>query len=200
MKITIINLQNRVPVNSKKVVKIVQKVLVQESIKHFPIPLRKSPKVIADHAYGGSRQSRLRRIPPKAERREGNFLVSSEGIKKSGEITICFVNDQKIKELNLRYLAKNNPTDVIAFDVAEPKRPDKLFADIVISTDRAIDNANAFKTSPLFELYLYVIHGVLHILGYDDRSKKDRLIMRKREAELVKTCPGTGKYAPAEHR
>jgi len=139
VKITIINLQNRVPVNSRKVAKIAQKVL------------------------------------------------SSEGIKKSGEITICFVNDQKIKELNLRYLAKNNPTDVIAFDVAEPKRPDKLFADIVISTDRAIDNADVFKTSPLFELYLYVIHGVLHILGYDDRRKADKLLMRKKEQALLKS-------------
>ena len=75
---------------------------------------------------------------------------------------------------------------MIAFDVAEPKRPDKLFADIVISTDRAISNAKIFKTSPLYELYLYVVHGVLHILGYDDKTKKDRLLMRKREESLLK--------------
>ena len=137
MRITIRNLQNKVPVNSKKVVKTAQKVL------------------------------------------------SSEGIKKSGEITLCFVNDRKIKELNLKYLGKNNPTDVIAFDVAEPKRPDKIFADIVISTDRVIDNAGAFHTAPLFELYLYIIHGVLHILGYDDRNIKDKLLMRRREESLL---------------
>ena len=113
-------------------------------------------------------------------------ILSIEGIRKSGEITVCFVNDRRIKELNLKYLGKNNPTDVIAFDVAEPKRPDKIFADIVISTDRAIDNAGAFHTTPLFELYLYVIHGVLHILGYDDKTKKDKLLMRKKEAHLLK--------------
>ena len=87
----------------------------------------------------------------------------------------------------MKYLGKNNPTDVIAFDVAEPKRPDKIFADIVISTDRAIDNAGAFHTTPYFELYLYVIHGVLHILGYDDKTKKDKLLMRKKETHLLKT-------------
>ena len=113
-------------------------------------------------------------------------ILSQEGIKKSGEITVCFVNDQRIKKLNLKYLGKNNPTDVITFDVAEPKTADKIFADIVISTDRAIDNADAFKTSPYFELYLYVIHGVLHILGYDDRNIKDKLLMRKKEKNLLK--------------
>ena len=114
-------------------------------------------------------------------------ILSIEGIRNSGEKTFCFVNDTKIKELNSKYLGKNKPTDVIAFDIAEPKSPDKIFADIAISTDRAIDNAARFKTSPLFELYLYVIHGVLHILGYDDRNKKDKLLMRKRESHLLKT-------------
>ena len=138
MKVSVRNLQNKVTVNSKKVVKAVQKVL------------------------------------------------SSEGINKSGEITLSFVNDRKIKELNLKYLGKNNPTDVIAFDIAGPKARKKIFADIVISTDRAIFNAKIFKTSPLYELYLYVVHGVLHILGYDDKTKKDRLLMRKKEANLLK--------------
>ncbi len=138
MKIIIRNLQNRIPVNSKKVVKTVQQVL------------------------------------------------SQEGIKKSGEITLCFVNDAKIKALNLKYLGRNNPTDVIAFDITEPKDKDKIFADIAVSTERAIDNARTFKTSPYFELYLYVIHGILHILGYDDKSKKDKLVMRKREKDILK--------------
>jgi len=139
VRITIINLQNKVPVNSKKVGKTVQKVL------------------------------------------------SSEGIKKSGEITFCFVNDRKIKELNLKYLGKNNPTDVIAFDIAEPRSFDKIFADIVISTDRAVYNAKIFKTSPLYELYMYVVHGMLHLLGYDDKTKKDKLLMRQKEESLLRT-------------
>lgn len=138
VKIIVKNLQNRIPVNSKKIVKTVQRVL------------------------------------------------SQEGIKKSGEITLCFVNDAKIKALNLKYLGRNNPTDVMAFDITEPKDKDKIFADIAVSTERAIDNARTFKTSPYFELYLYVIHGVLHILGYDDKSKKDKLVMRKREKDILK--------------
>ena len=137
MKVAIKNLQKRIPINPKRIIKTVLKIL------------------------------------------------SIEGIRKSGEITVCFVNDRRIKELNLKYLGKNNPTDVIAFDVTEPKRPDKIFADIVISTDRAIDNAGAFHTTPLFELYLYVIHGVLHILGYDDQKRKHKLLMQKKEELLL---------------
>jgi len=140
VKITIINLQDRVPINSKRVIKAVRSVL------------------------------------------------SSEGVRKAGEITVSFVSDRRIKELNLKYLGKNRPTDVIAFDVAGPFAPGELLADIVVSTDRAVDNAGIFKTGALSELYLYVIHGALHILGYDDHTRKDKLTMRKKEARLLKKC------------
>jgi probable rRNA maturation factor len=110
---------------------------------------------------------------------------SLEGIKKSGEITVCFVNDKKIKELNLKYRGRNSPTDVLVFDLTEKDK--NLNADIVISTDTAISNARIFKSKPLSELYLYVIHGVLHLLGYDDKNKKDRLIMQKKEKQLCRS-------------
>jgi probable rRNA maturation factor len=139
VKITIINLQNKVPVNSKRVKKTVQKVL------------------------------------------------SSEGIKKSGEITVCFITDREIRALNRKYLGRNNPTDVMAFNLSGPQGQGKICADIAISTDTAIHNAAIFGTSPLFELYLYVIHGVLHILGYDDKTKNEQLIMRKKEKFLLKS-------------
>ncbi len=112
--------------------------------------------------------------------------MSKEGVRKSGELTLCFVNDKKIKALNLKYLAKNNPTDVIAFNITDPEDKKNIFGDIAISADTAIANAKLFKTTPLFELYLYVIHGVLHILGYDDRKKADKLIMRKKEEQVLK--------------
>lgn len=128
-----------------------------------------------------------KRIPVNPKRITKTVLkvLSIEGIKKSGEIAVCFVDDPKIRELNLKYLGKNNPTDVIAFDIAGPQSPEKICADIVISTDRAISNAKIFKTSPLYELYLYVIHGVLHILGYDDRTAKQRQLMQNKEKEIL---------------
>jgi len=114
-------------------------------------------------------------------------VLSQEDTKKSGEITICFVGDLKIKELNLRYRHRNSPTDVLVFDILESKNPNRIFADIVISTDTAIQNAGIFKTTPLYELYLYIVHGMLHLLGYDDRTRKQRQLMRQKEKEYVNT-------------
>ncbi|MBM3255469.1 MAG: rRNA maturation RNase YbeY [Candidatus Omnitrophica bacterium] len=112
---------------------------------------------------------------------------SSEAIKKPGEITVCLVNNSLIKELNLNYLAQYNPTDVIAFDFAEKNR---ILADIVVSTDTAITNARRFKTSLSYELLLYVVHGMLHVLGYDDYEEGKRKLMdKKAEAILEKICP-----------
>lgn len=82
------------------------------------------------------------------------------------------------------YLGKNCPTDVISFDISENK--DEILADIIISTDTALRNAKIFNTVPIYELYLYVIHGVLHLIGYDDKRKKDRLIMQRKEEFLLK--------------
>lgn len=111
--------------------------------------------------------------------------ISSEKVKKSGEITLSFVNDQEIKGLNLRYRGQNNPTDVLAFDISRPSDPKNIFADIVISTDTAIRNACIFKTSKLYELHLYLIHGLLHLLGYDDKTQRQRKIMDEKAAYIL---------------
>lgn len=57
--------------------------------------------------------------------------------------------------------------------------------DIMISTDAAVKNHKEFKTTVSEELTLYIVHGILHLLGYDDHSKKDILKMRKKEKELM---------------
>lgn len=114
-------------------------------------------------------------------------IFSLEQMNKPGEITLCFVNDSAIRKLNLKYCGKNNPTDVITFDLAEDKQA--LLADIVISTDTALRNARIFKTTPLYEIYLYVIHGILHLLGYDDKTIKQRKIMQKRTGQILTAIP-----------
>lgn len=111
--------------------------------------------------------------------------LSLKGAKLSGEMTICFINDEKIRQLNLKYRGKNNPTDVMVFDISESK--EETFVDIVISTDTAIRNAKIFRTSPLYEVYLYVVHGALHILGYDDKNLKQRKIMDAKARRILAT-------------
>lgn len=111
------------------------------------------------------------------------ICFSSEKLKKPAEITVCFVTDKKIAQMNLKYFGKSAPTDVIAFDIS--RRRDSILADIIISADTAVINSRIYKTSPLYEVYLYVIHGVLHILGYRDKTPRQRQMMDKKSADIL---------------
>lgn len=89
-----------------------------------------------------------------------------------------------IKELNLMYLGENSPTDVITFDNAQNKKG-ILSADIAVSTDTAIRNARIFKTTPLYEIYLYVVHGILHLLGYHDKTTRQKKLMQHKTNHIL---------------
>lgn len=112
-------------------------------------------------------------------------ILKAEKKGGSGYINICFADDALIKKFNARFLKTNSSTDVLAFNLNDAKIGKILLADIMISTDTAVNNARKFKTEPGYELMLYVTHGVLHILGYDDRDKAQKKQMRKKELEYV---------------
>ena len=112
-------------------------------------------------------------------------VLSCEGTKKSGEITVSFISDKRIRALNLKYLHRDEPTDVLAFDLSQG--PGTLIADIVLSCDTAVRNARIYNTTPLYELKLYLTHGVLHLLGFDDISPKGARLMRAKEEKYVHT-------------
>lgn len=110
-------------------------------------------------------------------------VLHSEKIRKPTEINLLLTDDREIKQVNRKYLGRSSPTDVIAFDISEDKK--KISADIVISTDTAVRNAKIYRTTPVYELYLYVAHGILHILGYDDNGGKKQKIMQKKAQKLL---------------
>jgi probable rRNA maturation factor len=124
-------------------------------------------------------------IYPKRIKKAVLKILAQEGFEKSGEITVCFVSDKQIRELNLMYLGKYSPTDVMSFDISRDKK--QILADVVVSTDTALRNAKIFKTSSQYELYLYVVHGVLHLLGYDDNTLRKRKIMEEKTSQILKT-------------
>ena len=91
------------------------------------------------------------------------------GNKRDGLfLGISFFNDSRIKKLNQKYLKTNTPTDVIAFSYSKDN------ADIAISLDTAKRNAGIFKNSLKKEILLYIIHGILHLSGYDDTTCKEK--------------------------
>ncbi len=98
-------------------------------------------------------------------------------------LSVVFVTARKIRALNQKFLKHSYPTDVLAFNL-------KDVWEIVVSTDAAVQNAKRFKTSVQKEITLYLIHGILHLLGYNDHNSKDVQKMREKERELVNFLDG----------
>ena len=112
-------------------------------------------------------------------------VFSAEKLAKSGEITVCFVRDAKITQLNKKYHHRNSPTDVLAFDLTGAGPSGTLVGDIIVSTDTAVKNAKRYHTTPRYETELYVVHGILHLLGFSDHSAKQASVMRTKEKKYV---------------
>lgn len=100
---------------------------------------------------------------------------------RAGELSVVFAVDSEIKALNKKYRGKDRPTDVLSFPLGEKG----ILGDIVISVERARAQAEAFGTSFKSEVELYIIHGALHLLGYDDETPAAAKAMRKKEKELL---------------
>ncbi|MGE5395060.1 MAG: rRNA maturation RNase YbeY [Candidatus Saccharibacteria bacterium] len=103
--------------------------------------------------------------------------ILSEG-KTLGDISFIFCSDTYLLEVNKQYLNHDYFTDIITFDYVEGG---VVSGDIFISCDRVKENAVEFNTGFDNELMRIVIHGVLHLLGYKDKSKKDKLLMTNKE-------------------
>ena len=137
MKITLANLQKKIPVSAEKIKKLITQVL------------------------------------------------KGERVKKSGQISICFVDNQQIKKFNTKFLKVKRVTDVLAFNLSDKKNKNIILADIVISAQEALKQAARYKTTCDYELSLYAVHGLLHILGFNDHTRDQIKLMRKKESQYV---------------
>ncbi len=98
-------------------------------------------------------------------------------------IDINFVNNEVIKQINIDYLKHNYTTDIITFNYDGNNKI--LNSEIFISIDEAKDNAEYFKCSLNDEIVRLIIHGFLHLVGYDDMNDQDYKVMKSKEDELV---------------
>jgi probable rRNA maturation factor len=96
------------------------------------------------------------------------------------EISLAFVDNPTIHRLNQRYLQHDEPTDVLSFPLSEPSAS-KLTGELVLGVEVAAEQAAERGHDVQAELTLYVIHGLLHLCGYDDYDDADRAAMRQRE-------------------
>ena len=103
--------------------------------------------------------------------------------KQIGDIHIALMGDQALLELNQKHLDHNDYTDVITFDYSTEK---EVNCDIAVSTDRVSENATYEGVSVENELARVLIHGILHCVGYSDKTPNEKQIMRKKEDEMLK--------------
>ena len=95
-------------------------------------------------------------------------------------LNYIFCSDSYLHQLNLSYLHHDNFTDVVTFDYKE-EHANNIEADIFISVDRVKENARNFEVKFYAELTRVMIHGLLHLMGYNDKNPKEQKVMRKKE-------------------
>jgi rRNA maturation RNase YbeY len=103
--------------------------------------------------------------------------IINEG-KEFGEISYIFTNDEYILDINKKYLNHDFYTDVITFDYSDE---DVVSGDIFISIDMIKYNSKKYKTEFSNELFRVIIHGILHLLGYEDKETDSKILMTQKE-------------------
>lgn len=146
-------------------------------------------------------------IDPEIEEFMENCILTglkAEGISIPVEVSILLVDDNHIRELNKTYRGIDAPTDVLSFPMLEFESDDGkreitdvmndaekdgdtvILGDIVISVERALNQAREYNHSFLREMGFLLIHGLLHLLGYDHMDEGERLEMRQKEESILK--------------
>jgi probable rRNA maturation factor len=134
-------------------------------------------------------------------RRIAQTVLKAEAMAPPYEVSLVFTDSETVKKLNRDYRGVDEPTDVLAFYMLPQKGDASSFAlppdgvthlgEVIISYPQALAQAKEQGHSPKRELALLVIHGILHLLGYDHEQAEEESKMRERERELLERClPG----------
>ena len=99
-----------------------------------------------------------------------------------GELSFVFCSDDYLRKLNIKHLNQDYFTDVITFDYSKEM---SLIGDVFISTERVKENAKLFNVSFNEELFRVIIHGVLHLCGFKDKTKEEKAEMRSKENNFL---------------
>jgi probable rRNA maturation factor len=125
-------------------------------------------------------------------------ILKAEGIVPPYEVSLVFTDSETVKQLNRDYRGVDEPTDVLAFYILPQKEADSSFVlppdgvtrlgEVIISYPQTVEQAREQGHSPEKELALLIIHGILHLLGYDHEEPEEEAKMREREKELLERC------------
>ncbi|MGD6872696.1 rRNA maturation RNase YbeY [Sutcliffiella horikoshii] len=123
------------------------------------------------------------------------FAVEKESVKAGAELSVTFVDNDRIQEINREYRDKDRPTDVISFAMEElgegeieihyDEEAPRMLGDIIISIPKAEEQAEEYGHSVKRELGFLALHGLLHLLGYDHENETDEKIMFDKQKEIL---------------
>jgi len=138
-----------------------------------------------DAAITVANTQRRLRVPVRRVRELVSFVADAEG-RSIGEVEIAVVGRQRMATLNEAHLGHAGPTDVLSFDLTGD-RGDGVSAVIVVCADVAVRQGRRRGHAAWRELLLYITHGLLHVMGYDDATAGQAERMHAREDELLDT-------------
>jgi probable rRNA maturation factor len=122
------------------------------------------------------------------------FAYEKEGIQEDSEVSVTFVDNDRIQEINRKYRKKDQPTDVISFALEESSGEEieivgadlpRVLGDIIISVPKAYEQAHEYGHSFQRELGFLAVHGFLHLLGYDHMTEEEEKIMFSRQRKIL---------------
>jgi rRNA maturation RNase YbeY len=106
------------------------------------------------------------------------MVIKEEGYRE-GAINFIFCSDKYLHDINVKYLKHNTLTDIVTFDMSENE--DFISGDIYISIERARENAREFGVLLKNEVRRLIVHGILHLAGYGDKTPKEKTVMTQKE-------------------
>lgn len=117
-------------------------------------------------------------LKDEALQKEKIMVLLKEENREGGQIQYVFMSDEQLYEMNMEYLKHDTYTDILTFDMSEG---DEIAGDMYISIDRVKDNAKNLGVDWEEELDRVMVHGLLHLMGFNDKTEEEQKEMRKRE-------------------
>ena len=134
-----------------------------------------------------NRQRRISVAVPRLARSVDRALAAVG--RPAGVVEVAIVDDAEIRRLNSTYRGIARRTDVLAFPLETPEATANLVGQVVVSADTAVRQARRLGVPVALELDLLLTHGVLHLVGYDDRDPVEAVLMHRREREIMTRAP-----------
>ena len=158
-----------------------------------------SPRVSLRQATGSGNKvflcNRQRKNAVCLKKLKHRFLAAMDTLEiTDSEVSLVIVSDKAIAVLHEKWLGVSGPTDVLSFNLSSPKhkRPschgkqNEIHGEIIASAETASREARIYSWNTEYELLYYLIHGLLHLVGYDDQNPSARISMRRKERSVMK--------------